>query len=188
MSLARQERPPGWALLLVLLVVAGMQEHPYGVVLQTRGCVLSTLVEAHTRSPSKTGSGGDVCARRALQQSSTAPTYCLYEDDFATWTTNNCFRVCLQATMGGNLNFYDFSWNFSTALTDLTFLNPSAAQQVQLNRNTQMLAACYDRPLPSKALGACVTPVLDRNHHPTDDMDAHNNLTRLAHREQCCAW
>ncbi len=145
MSLTQRERPPGWTHVLVVLVVAG------DLLCKNTDSIINDSVSntPHTI----TGITGRVCAHRGLLQSSTAPTYCLYEDTFATWTTNNCFRVCLQATMGGNLNFYDFAWNFTTALTDLTFLNPGAAQQVQLNKNTQMLAACYNKPLPSKALG-----------------------------------
>lgn len=62
--------------------------------------------------------------------------------------------------MGDTINFYDFSWNYSTALTDLSLLNPIAAQQVQLNKNSPMLAACYNEPLPVKALGAVAATYL----------------------------
>lgn len=66
--------------------------------------------------------------------------------------------------MGSTLNFYDFSWNYSTALTDLSMLNPVAAQQVQLNKNAPMLAACYNEPLPVTALGIVVVSVGIQHH------------------------
>lgn len=126
--------------------------------------LLASVAGASCSAPSLTNdttthAGAAVCPpapRRTLLQAAGAPTHCLYPDDFAPWTIDNCFRGCLQATMGSTLNFYDFSWNYSTALTDLSLLNPSAALQVQLNKNSPMIAACYNEPLPVKALGACL--------------------------------